>query len=414
MKIRLLFLSLLSLSITQAQGQDNDCAAKATGIDSLVIAGNYGEAFDLWKSSRKCISESLYLNGEKLLTHQLSLKLSEADRAEQTQMLLQLYSDYDVNFPGNANSNAVKKAMYLYRQDKSDPEIFKLLDRAFTKDRAHFTDANALHIYFELYHKRFASGDQTVPELALLEKTDAIIAHAEKRFAETGNKDYHMVAESIGRIAASLLPCDKRDELYGQQFDSRKNDTDWLEAVTLGMAANCQRSAIYYKVASAWYSLAPNPKAALHLAQASVQQRKGADANQYFAIAASGETNPSQKADIYYKMAVREITNAPKALDLLRQSLVAKPDFGKAYLLMAEVYASTDCGKTAFEKKARYALAAQTALKAGQVDKAMKKTAESQAALYNKKAPTSSEVKDAKMSGKTIAFDCIKESVTLP
>jgi hypothetical protein len=415
MKTRLLFLSLLSLCLTQAQGQDKDCAAKSKSVDSLVAVNNFGSAFEVWKSARKCVSESLYRSGEKILTNQLATKLPEADRADRTAMLLQLYSDYDLNFPANNNSNAVKKAMYLYRQDKGSSEIFTLLDRAFIKDRAHFTDANALHIYFDLHHKRFTAGDKTITESVLLEKTDAIIAHAEKLFADSGNNDYRKVAESIGRIAASVLPCDKRDAIYGQQFDTKKSDIDWLQAVTIGMAANCQRSAIYYKTALQWYALSPNPQTALHLAQASVQQRKGADANKYYAIAAEGETNLMQKAEIFYTMARHEITNPPKAIDLLRQSLKGKPDFGKAYLLMAEIYASTDCGKTEFEKKARYTLAAQTALKAIQADKAMKKTAESQAALYNKKAPTADEIKAAKMSGKTVAFGCgINESVTLP
>jgi hypothetical protein len=415
MKIRLLFLSLLCFCVMQVQGQDEQCAVKANNVESLVAANKFGEAFDVWKSARMCASESLYRSGEKILIYNLSTKLSESDRAAQSAMLLELYTDYDIKFPANGNSNAVKKAMYIYKQNKSAAETLELLDRAFTKDRENFTDANALQIYFELNHQQLASGDKAASEFTFLEKSDAITAHLEKLYSATGNKDYRMVSESIARITMPLLTCEKRSEFYEKQFDSKKSDANWLQMITLGLAANCQRSPFYYKAASEWYSLSQNRKAAFHLAQASLQQRKSADALKYFAIAAESETDMRQKAEIYYTMAMREITDAPKAIGFLRQSLKAKPDFGKAYLLLAEVYASTDCGKTAFEKKARYTLATQTALKAAQVEKGLKKTAESQAAQYSKKAPTTLEIKEAKMKGKTVTFACgINESVTLP
>jgi len=412
MKIRLLSLFLLGFCALQAQ--DKDCAAKAKTVDSLVVANNFESAFDLWKSSRKCVSESLYRSGEKILLNELAQNLSESARAERSNMLLQLYADYDASFPANTNGNAVKKAMYLYRLDANSPEIYSLLDGAFAKDRNQFTDAHALQAYFGQINKRFVSADKAVTESVLVAKSDDILAHVEKLYAQTNAKDYHNIAESIAKIIASELPCDRRDSIYAKQFEAKKSDSQWVRNVTMRLSRDCQRSPMYYKAASQWYALSPDSKSAYHLAQASVQQRKTDDAAKYFAIAAEGETDPSQKAEIYYTMATREITDGPKAIGLLRQAIAAKPNFGKAYLLMAEVYASTDCGKTPFEKKARYKLAAQTALKAIQADATMKKAAESRAALYNKNAPTAVEIKDAKMSGKTISYGCgINESVTL-
>ncbi len=414
MKTRLLFLSLLCLCITQVQGQDEECAAKIAEVESLMAANNFDGAFDAWKLARQCKSESLYRSGEKILIHRLATPFSESDRTEQSAMLLRLYTDYDHDFPANGNSNAVKKAMFLYKKNKDQPEIFQLLDRAFAKDRTNFTDANALQIYFDQYFKRFSSNDKTITEGNLIEKSDAIVAHLEKLFADTANKDYHLVAESIAKISSPVITCEMRDAFYEKQFASKTSDATWLQAVTEGLSASCPRSGMYYKAANAWYSIRPDAKSAFHLAQASSLQRKSADALKYFSIAAEAESNPLRKAEIYYTMAVREINNGPKAIELLRNALKARPDFGKAYLLLAEVYASTNCGATPIEQKARYALAAQTALKAAQVEKTLKATAESQAANYRKKAPSAAEIKDAKMSGKTVTFGCgINESVTL-
>src|SRR6478672_39766 len=220
MKIRLLFLSLLCFCVTHAQGQDEECAAKAAKVEALVAANDFSGAFDAWQSARKCVSESLYRNGEKILINQLKTPLSDADRAAQNAMLLQLYSDYDRDFPMNSNSNAVKKAMYLYRQDKSQPEIFTLLDRAFTKDREHFTDANALQIYFDTYYKQvLAQTDQSMAPLNIIAKRNDVLERLGKLFADTQNKDYEMVSAGIRRLSAPMATCENLDKFHAKEID---------------------------------------------------------------------------------------------------------------------------------------------------------------------------------------------------
>jgi len=306
--------------------------------------------------------------------------------------------------------------MFMYRQDKAQPEIFELLDRAFIKDREHFTDANALQIYFDIFYKKALSQpDQSMAPYNVIAKRDEVLQQLQTLFTNTKNKDYELVSAGIRRQAGSMATCENLDKFYAKEIEfAKNNNAAWLQNVAENLASDCQRSPMYYQVAAKWYALQPDAKSAFHLAQASLMQRKSADAMKYFAIAAETESDPARKAETYYAMAVREINNSSKAIALLRQSLKASPQFGKAYLLLAEVYASTDCGATPFEKKARYSLAAQTALKAAQAEPALKKTAESQAANFRKKAPSSAEIKDAKMAGKTVTFSCgINESVTL-
>jgi len=102
--------------------------------------------------------------------------------------------------------------------------------------------------------------------------------------------------------------------------------------------------------------------------------------------------------------------------DYAKKALEVKPDYAKAYILLAQIYgdAQAECGKNAFEKKALNWLAADMLKKAvaanknlGGLDKLIRQ--------YQEKAPTDKEIKDAKMAGMTIHYDCwVNESVVVP
>ena len=417
MKTTTFFACLISFCFTQVQAQENGCALQAKKVDSLVVANDFNKAFEAWRQVAKCQDESLYRNGEKILAYKLSTKLSPEDKTRYETDLTQLYTDYDRYFPGNKNGNAVKKAMFLYKKDNSNPQVFELLDRAFTKDRENFGDADAMQIYFDLFIAQVKSEkDQSMTDFKIIRTRDEILQRLAQLSAKTGNKDYKLVSESIRRTAKPIATCETLEKYYAKEIEFKANENvSWLQTVSENLAEDCPRSKSYYEVARKWYELSPDAKSSFHLAQASMQQRKRAEASKYYRQAAESETDIVQKAEILYTLAVMEIANPAEAAEFLRQSLKAKPDFGKGALLLAEVYASTDCGNNAFEKKARYLLAAQTARKAGVLDASLKKASESRAVQYEKLAPSAVEIKSAKMNGKTITFGCgINESVTLP
>ena len=69
-----------------------------------------------------------------------------------------------------------------------------------------------------------------------------------------------------------------------------------------------------------------------------------------------------------------------------------QPSLGRAYLLIASLYADSanDCGENQFNKRAVYWLAAQTAQKALRVDASLKKVPSSR--NYNGRAPTKTDI----------------------
>ena len=116
-------------------------------------------------------------------------------------------------------------------------------------------------------------------------------------------------------------------------------------------------------------------------------------------------------ASIYSK------SNKVQARNYARKALAVKPSYGKAYLLIAQLYGSSinDCGNDQFEKRAMYWLAAQYCDKAGAADSSIKGLASKTAASYRAAAPSKTEIFQSGKAGQRIAFNCwVGESVVVP
>lgn len=139
----------------------------------------------------------------------------------------------------------------------------------------------------------------------------------------------------------------------------------------------------------------------------------------YYEESLTLEHDQYRKAAILYKIAVKFKTRGlkSKARSYARRALANQPSMGKAYMLIANLYAASanNCGNTQFEKRAVYWLAAKTARRAAKVDSGVKKTALKMAASYEGRAPSKTDIFTEGNAGQTIRFSCwINDSVTVP
>ena len=120
-----------------------------------------------------------------------------------------------------------------------------------------------------------------------------------------------------------------------------------------------------------------------------------------------------------YKIALKFKQRGSKrsARSYAQKALKFQPSLGKAYLMIANLYATSanDCGQSQFEKRAVYWLAANTATKAARVDPSIKKAALKTAAAFNGRAPSKTDIFTEGNQGSTISFPCwIRRSVKVP
>ena len=404
------------LSMANAQ---KDCRAITTEIHRLTSEKKFAEVQAFWKSSADCktANDTIFSDWEKVLKYEISHS-KEAEQQENIDRLFSLYKSYDVRYPSNDKNLIVRKALLLNSLKLATPdEIYNLLDTTFKNPNTANFDPTALYLYFDLYFNQFKAG--TFKEQDVFGKRDAVLSRINKLVQTNPSeaRSYQSTASGIKALVAPIVTCEKLLSYYKSIFDSRKSDATWLENTAEGLkASNCVRDPFFLSLSVTLNEIEKSSNSAYNLGMALVQNGNTAKGIEYYNLAAEQQSDAKQKAQIYYTIATVVGTDKSLALQYLKKAITANPSFGKAYLLMAHLFAdSPDCGISPFEKKAIYLLAAEFAQKALENDPSVKAAATQQKAQFLEKAPSKSEIKSEKMAGKKVTFACwMNESVIVP
>lgn len=420
----LILFALCAIVSAGAQKPDKECQLKLYEVDSLVKRSQYDSAWIPWSELRKkcpAFSEKTYTTGFELVKFRIDRV--PADQKERgVQELLKLYDDYDKFFPNNPEPVTVYKAMAMdhYKVGTGD-EIYALLDKAFTKTPAKFTDVSALHLYLKLYVAKYNAGDKAITAKNILARRDTIESHLAKLTAEmpANAKANERYADAMDRLVSNFETCESLSEYYGQVFEARKTDTTWLGIAGKKLLdKQCVNNPLFEKISHAQQQLKPTAQSSYNLAVMAYDAGKMDEAAAYFNQSAELSKDPDEKAATYFTLASMVYIGKDKAKvkEYVQKSLEVKPSLAKGYILLAQLYADSgkECGKDDFEKKALNWLASETLRKAMAADPRMS-TLEKMIRKYDEKAPTASEIKQARMGGMTISYGCwINESVVVP
>jgi len=343
----------------------------------------------------------------------------------------------------------MKKGLVLFENKVgTTDEVFQLLDVAFKTDYANFKYAKAMYVYFEILvnnHKAnkgvelqqvFDKYDDISKKLdeeekELSEENDSFLTKEEagqvltdkekarKTRIENSLEIFGNVRNDMDNIVLELSTCEKLIPFYQKGFELNKTNEEWLKRAANRLdVKGCDSDPIFSKISEALYKLNPSAEAAYQLGVVEIQRKNTTKALDYFNQAANLFTDNTKKANVYYRIAVMySKSNKVQARTYARKALAVKPSFGKAYLLIAQLYGSSinDCGNDQFEKRAMYWLAAQYCDKAGSVDSSIKATANKTAASYRAAAPSKTEIFQSGKAGQRIAFNCwVGESIVVP
>ena len=172
----------------------------------------------------------------------------------------------------------------------------------------------------------------------------------------------------------------------------------------------CTDDPLFVTIVESLHALAPSANSAYYLGILNDKSGNSDEALRYYEESISLETDPYKKAKTLYKIALefKAKGRKSKARSYAQKALSYQPSLGKAYLLIANLYASSAnaCGNTQFEKRAVYWLAANTARKAAKVDASIKKAALKTAKSYEGRAPSKTDIFTEGNAGATITFSC--------
>ncbi len=424
---------------TQGCEQDVEIKQNLSLFNEDAKAKRYDAAYPTWKSVyEKCpsINAAVFTRGEVILKHKIG-NSNGAEKEQFTKDLVKLYQDYHKYFPTRyaAANMYVDQAMLAFDQKTgSSEEIYGLLHKAFTEDRANFKNEKALYLYFSelvtLYEKNqktlqdvFNTYDDVAEKIQeeenlLSEAINKFIAQEEagtisdrdKKSLEASRKridNYETISESIDAKLGKLADCDNLIPLYNKTYEANKNNEVWLRRAAGKMSdKDCTSDPLFVKVVTSLHNISPSASSAYYLGVLNEKNKNSAKAIQYFNESVSLESDNFKKSKILTRIASKQSKSA--AVKYAQDALKYNPSNSDAYRIMAHAYADSanECGTTSFEKRAIYWLAASTARKGG---------LESLAARYDALAPSKVDIFESGMAGKTITFKCwVGQSVKVP
>ncbi len=437
--------------LSMAQAQNPECMTNLSIYAEHVKVKNYDAAYEPWKmvyESCPDINKANFSYGERILKAKVE-NSTGAEKDAYVQDLLSLYDNSLKYFPTNYTKAgvAIDKALLMYENKMaSDEELFTMLDKAFQEDQENFTNPRALYLYFSSLVDLHDAGKRDLQDVfntyddvtGKLEEenkklTDIVtkllpkdslgtLTSKEKRtlkVATVNSESFGKVASSVDSKLGALADCDNLIPLYEKSFDEKKDDVKWVKrAVGRMFSKECTDDPMFRKLFEAQLALDPSADAYMY---GGVLKQKSGDMNGALADfnkAVELETDSYKKSDILYKIATT-VRNSSKsqARSYALKAIDANPANGKAYLLIANLYASSAnaCGDTPFEKRAIYWKAASMARKAGTVDPALSSRASQTAASYDAKAPSKEMIFSSGKAGQTITFSCwVGGSVAVP
>ncbi len=458
-KLCVLTFILLGLINAPLLAQDtNVCMQDLSIFAESAKVKNYKEAYEPWMRVRtNCpdINLAVYSYGERILKDFIENGTPEEQNSAKAD-LVKLYDEWVQYFPKRRNESTVgdvisKKAQAMLDYELADLKtIYTTFDEAYTKDAASFTNPKLLYNYFKTLYDRYKAGDQEVSmELLfnkyeevsekfeiegteLAKKLDIILKKEDSGTAltsrETRNKRiYDVNSSAIGTFLSNLdaiiakeATCENLIPLYQRNYEANKNDALWIKRAASRMdSKECSDDPLFVTLVEALHTLEPSADSAYYLGLLNDKKGNEEEALKYYEESIALQTDDYKKAKILLKIANKFQFAGRKssARSYATKALELQPSLGRAYLLIANLYADSanQCGETQFEKRAVYWLAADIAKKAGQVDASLKTIARKTAESYTGRAPSKTDIFTEGNAGTVIKFDCwINRSVTVP
>jgi tetratricopeptide (TPR) repeat protein len=453
------FVLFLAFGQVQAQAQENDeCLQNLSIFAEYAKVKNYTSAFEPWSKVREAcpnLNVAIYTYGEKILMDKLE-KASGDEKTAVQQDLIALYGEWIENFPSRRNVSRVGEILSKKGQAMLDynigelSDVYGTFDQAFTQDAKSFTNPKGLYNYFKTMYDMYKAGNQNITMEALFnkyeevsekfefestqlsKKLDAILKKEEAgtpvTSRETRNKRVYGInsnaiatyLSNLDAIIAKEATCENLIPLYQRNFEANKNDAVWLKRAASRMdSKECSDDPLFVTLVEALHTLDPSADSAYYLGLLNDKRGESTQALKYYEEAVELETDDYRKARILFKIAgkFKDAGRKSMARTYAKKALALQPSLGRAYLLIANLYAGSanDCGNTQFEKRAIYWLAADMARKAGNVDSSIKSIADKTAESYMGRAPSKTDIFTEGNEGAVIKFDCwVGGSVTVP
>ena len=362
MKIKtLVAVLLLSGGVTSAFAQTEDCNKNSSISHEAVRAGNFKDAY-LWKEVLKaCPTLKFYTfnDGIKILSAFLNeiKDRNSADYKKYFDELMEVYDlrmQYTPNFqhlkgtPTVGDTKGSKAISYIaYAPNLDVNQAYAWLKESIEAEKEG-SKSPILHYFLDMSLNKLKADpnhkEQFIQDyLTDSEYVDAAIAAENdpaKKQALQQVKD-NLVAMFINSGTAD---CESLQAIYGPKVEANQTDSAYLKkAIAVMKMMKCTESEAYFQASYYMYKINPTADAATGCGYMAYKKGDFDTAIKYFDEALSLESDSEKKAQLCYIVAA-SLFNSKKlsqARSYLQKAIGFKENFGDAYILLAQLYASS-------------------------------------------------------------------------
>lgn len=366
---------------------------------------NYDEAIPYWRKAYKVCpvtaSQNMLIDGTVLMRRLIAKNANNASyRKELIDSLFALHDVRAEYFPKYAVKAYNAKGIDISNYVKGD--YGKLYD---------------------LYNEIIAlNGNQTKPSIVLFNLNAAIeLYKAGKVDAETVLKAYEKDSELLNTyvpanaseasqadkvkkdfeglfITSKVASCEELIKLFTPRFEENPEDKELVSNILrmMNIAEECTNNELYFKAAEAMYRIEPSAASAYFVYKLNAAKGNTADAIKFLEEAVGQTEEADKKVDFTFELAAYcfkqgQFAKAFNTVSNVLEMEGADDMKGKAYLLMAQIWGSLNCGGDEVSKRAPYWVACDYAAKAKNADATLAEEANKLIGTYSRYFPQTAE-----------------------
>ena len=346
------------------QGQDSiDCRMNLSLMTTAAKAENYADAVKTWTAvynNCPASSKNIYIYGPRIFK---GLFANETDAAKKTEYLNKVMEIYDnrLKYYSDADAKGTILAFkaYDYQElmgDDAEPAvIYETLGEAIEDMKSEMYPSDAFGHYMIASLRIFLQDKDNKKEqyindyFRVIDYMDQAKENALANSDEENANYIVAVKESIENafVNSGAGDCETLENFYAAKFEENKDNEEFLNQAS-GSLSNigCTTSEFYFKLAESLHKLKPSANSAIGLANRSLKNKEYDDAMKYYEQAAELEADKGKSSD--YMMTLAQILFSQRSYSQARQAaydaLKYNPNNGSAYVLVAQMYASSAQG----------------------------------------------------------------------
>lgn len=379
-----------------------NCVMNLSLYREFYKQNNYVDALPRWRwvfVNCPQSSQNLYIDGARLISDRIEKTTDPVEREKYIDTLMMIYDQRIENFDREAYVLGRKGIEMITYRPQNIEENYQTLKKS-VEMAGHATEAATVAYYYQSILAMVQQ--EKLDKIAVVEAYDQLSDIIDHNIS--ANQDKPNVAGNWSNIKGNIevafepfASCEDLLSIYEKKYAESPEDVELLAKITNMLERkDCVSSDLFYSATRSLHRLQPTAKSAYLMGTLSREKKEYSDAIEYLNQAVQLFDNNDDKikalnllAAVYYEQ--RNYSQA--RANALRITQI-NPNYGKAYLFIGDLYASSSsmCNDDDLSGKTVFWAAVDMYVRARNADPSIADEANSKISQYSKYFPASSDL----------------------